>query len=153
MSCKAAIIDKYPKASPADPVEEILEIMKKGKVETVPVVDEDGSLVGVFSLLVMMKALLPVSVAVSGGVNMDIVIPAAPGIAKRLNKVHMLHISDLMERRVNAVAPQTAIWEALNLLVQGGSPLFVADPKTGRYLGTITSQSALEELNRMKEAE
>jgi predicted transcriptional regulator len=152
MSIKTAITDKFLSVSPDDTVEDALKALKKAKVETAPVLDDQGRLLGVFSLQALMKNLLPVSVPMNDGITLDITIPAGPGIAKRLNKVHFLSVSAVMERKVNAITSETPVWEAINFLVQYGSPLIVVEYQTGKAIGIMTAQSALDELNRMKDA-
>jgi CBS domain-containing protein len=152
MSCRAAMTEKFTTVSPGDAVESVLKDMKKSKIDFMPVVDEAGKLAGLFSLQILMKNLLPVSVPVTGGFGPDVKLPAAPGIAKRLNKLHTLVVSDLMDRKVNTISPEIPIWEAVNLLVQQGSPLLVVE-QSGKAVGMITAQSALDELNRLKDFE
>ena len=100
-----------------------------------------------------MKNLLPVSVSMSEGFQLDISIKAAPGIAKRLRKVAQLNVGDVMEKKVGAVQPDTPTWEGVNILVQHGAPLMVVEGETGRFAGVITFQSALDELERLKDSE
>ncbi len=152
MSIQTAITKTFVSVSPGDSVEDALKSLKKAKIDSAPVLDEQGRLLGVFSLQILMKNLLPVSVPMNDGIELGITIPAGPGIAKRLNKVHFLNVADIMERKVNAITAETPIWEAINYLVQHGSPLVVVDYQSGKALGLMTSQSALDELNRLKDA-
>lgn len=153
MPCHAAMTKRYLSLSPDEPVEEALARMKQEKVESAPVVDEDGKLAGLFSIQVLMKNLLPVSVAVSGGVQLDVAVRAAPGIAKRLRKVGPLKVADLMDRKPVSVNPETPTWEGVNTLVTNGAPLFVVERETGVLTGVITFQSAFDELERLKDSE
>ncbi len=152
MSCVSAMTKDFITVSPGDSVAKVLQDFKKSKTEYAPVLDASGKPAGIFSLQSLMKNLLPVSVAVSGGVSLDIQIPAAPGVAKRLNKVHTLTVGDVMDRSVNSVARETPVWEAVNMLVQHGAPLLVTE-QNGKAIGMITMQSALDELNKMKDSE
>ena len=151
MSCKNAMTEKFIAAHPDDGVENILKTMKKAGVESMPVIDSQERLVGIFSLKILMKNLLPVSVEING-IEADVTIAAAPGIAKRLHKIPSLSVNDVMDRKVFAVSPDTAIWEGVNLLMQHDAPLTVVDQGSGKVLGIITYQSALDELNRMRDA-
>lgn len=153
MSIQKAIIDKFLTLAPEDSVENALKSLKKAKVDSAPVTDEEGRLVGLFSLQSLLKNLLPVSVPMNDGIILDVKVRAAPGIAKRLHKVNMLRVSDLMERKVNVVAPETPIWEAVNFLVQYGSPLVVIDQQSAQTVGIITTQSMLDELDRQKDSD
>ncbi len=126
--------------------------MKKAKVDAVPVIDHEGELLGIFSIQSLMRNLLPISVAVGGGVQLDVKVAAAPGIARRFDKIHSLSVSDVMDRKVVAVDPDMSLWEGINLLVQYGAPMPVVERGTGKTLGLITYQSALDEILKMKDA-
>lgn len=153
MPCHAAIVKKYPVLSPEDGVEGALQRMKKEEIEAAPVVDKDGKLVGLFSIQGLMKSLLPVSVAMADGINLNISLQAAPGIAKRLKKTESMTVADVMEKKITSVQPETPTWEGVNILVQKGAPLMVVERETGRLSGVITFQSALDELERLKDSE
>ena len=99
MPSHAAMVSKPVTVSPDLNVEKAIETLQKNKIDAAAVVDEEGALVGLFSLTVMMKNLLPVSVVVQDGIQLDIPIKAAPGIAKRLRKVYPLTVAEIMERK------------------------------------------------------
>lgn len=154
MPCSAAMIEKALTVPPEMEVEQALKEMKKKKVEYAAVVNGSGVMEGVFSVSSLIRNILPVSVAISGGLQMDVTVRAAPGIAKRLRKVYPLAVADLMDRKFPVVYPQTPIWEGVNLLAShGGSPVFVVEGENNRFIGMMTSGSALEELQRMQESE
>lgn len=155
MPCHAAMIDQFITLSPDDEVEKALGVMKKANIDMAPVVDGTGGVIGIFSLKTLLENLLPVSINLKDGTQLSgVTLGAAPGIAKRLKKVFPLKVSDLMERQFTAVYPDTPLWEGVSQLVQnGGRPVFVIEPKSGRPLGVITTQSALDELNRLKDSE
>ncbi len=152
MPCHAAMTEKFVTLSEDQLVEEALFLMEKEGVDIAPVLDDDGAFVGVLSLRIIMQNLLPVSVSMADGLQLDVQIRAAPGIAKRLRKVLPLKVSDLMQRNVMHVSPETPLWEGVNLLVQHAEPVLVIDNKTNKVLGMIDGHSALNELNRMQEA-
>lgn len=153
MPCHSAMIEKPTTISPDETVEKVLKLMKKKKVEYVPVVDGKGVVQGLFSYEVLLKNLLPVSLAGSDGLNLGVTVRAAPGIAKRLKKVEALPVADFMKRKVKAVFPETPIWEGVNHLVMHGPPLLVVENESGKLVGLITGESILEELQRIKDSE
>ena len=153
MPCSAAMTEKPLVLAPETEVEAALKEMKKKKTEHAAVVNKAGVIEGVFSIGGLVRNILPVSVAVSGGIQMDVTVRAAPGIAKRLRKVYPLAVADLMDRKFPAVYPQTPIWEGINLLAGHNSPVFVVEGENNRFIGMITGASALEELQRMQESE
>lgn len=151
MSSRAAMNDKFLSASPGDGVEKTLNAMKKAGVSMIPVVDETGAAVGVFTIDLVLENLLPLSVAMNDGTQLDVRIGAAPGIAKRLKKVLPLSVGDLMSRKFGAVYPETPLWETVNQIVMNGKPLVVVEPQSGKALGIIDSRTAFDELNRLKD--
>lgn len=146
------MIEKPLKLSPDTPVEKALAQMKKGKTSYAVVTNEDGILEGLFSAQILIKSLLPVSVPVSAGIPLDINLRAAPGVAKRLKKVLPLPVSDFMERKMNLVRPESPIWEGVNALMAYGEPLIVVEDEDLKFLGIITSASAVNDLQDMEEA-
>lgn len=153
MPSHAAISEFFLSFPPDMEVEKALKELKKKKQDAAIIIDENGKVEGEFSLQSTLKNLLPVSVAMADGIQLDVTVRAAPGIAKRLKKVHPLKVSDLMERKIHAIAPETPIWEAVNHLVNTCAPLWVIDRETGKCLGMITAQSAMDELKRLQESE
>lgn len=154
MPCHAAIIEKALSIKVDSTIEKALKDMKKAKVEYAPVLDEEGIIVGLLSYHILMKNLLPVSLTMKDGVQMDVNIPAAPGIAKRLRNVLLLTVDTVMERKnFPVVYPETPIWEGVHMMVQTGLPLTVIDPESQKYIGFITQTSLLEELQRLQESD
>ncbi len=153
MPCHAAITKKSLTLKPDMEVEKALKELNKKNIDEATVVNDDGQVLGLFSLTIVMKNLLPVSVPMSDGIVLDVTVRAAPGIAKRLKKVNPLKVEDLMERKVPMVNPDTPIWEAVSHLVSGHSCLVVVEGETQKYLGMVNAASAMEELKRLQESE
>ena len=153
MPCHSAMIENPLSVKSDEEVGEVLAKLKKAKTQYAPVLDEDDKLVGMFSYEILLKNLLPVSVAMADGIQLDVTVRAAPGIAKRLKKVYHLPVSDFMERKVNAVHPETPTWEGINFLIMHGAPLVVVDSETEKLAGLMNGESALDELIRLKDSE
>lgn len=149
MPCHSAIVKKIVTASPDDAVEVVLKSIKKGKVQACAIIDEDGAFLGIFSMKILLKNLLPVSVAMTNGVQIDIKVTAAPGVAKRLANVKTLSVSELMERKPDTVFPDAPIWEGVSVLTNNGSPLAVVD-SNGKFQGFITYDSLVDDLESMQ---
>lgn len=149
MPCYSAIVDKKVTVSPDETVEKALKAIKKGKVNAVAVIDEDGQFHGIFSMKVLLNNLIPVSVAVNEGVHLDVKLPAAPGVAKRLNNVKPLAVSEVMDRKPQSVLPDAPVWQGVSLLTKNGSPLCVVDDK-GKFHGLITYESLVDDLENIE---
>ena len=154
MPCHAAIAEKSLTIKVDTTIEDALKAMKKAKTEYAPVIADDGEILGLLSYHILMKNLLPVSVNMSDGLQMDIKIPAAPGIAKRLRNVMLLTVDTVMERKeFPLVYAETPTWEGVNMMAQTGLPLTVVDAETRKYIGFITQTSLLAELQRLQEGD
>ena len=153
MPSHAAIADKHLTIPPDMEVEDALKELKKKKMAEAVVVDESGVAVGLFSLRIVMQNLLPVSVAMSDGIQLDVKVRAAPGIAKRLKKVHPLPVETLMDRKFAYIYPETPIWEAVHHLVHTSPSLIVVEAENKKFVGMITAESAMAELKRLLDSE
>lgn len=153
MPCHAAMMNKVATLSSDLTVEDALKVLDKHKADALPVLDAEGVFQGMFGRRILMKNLLPVSVAMSDGIQLDVKIPAAPGIAKRLKKVLPLPIQEFLDRKVPYVQPEMALWQCVSVIVQHGGPLPVLEAETKKFVGLISEESALSELIRLKSSE
>ncbi len=145
MPCHAAIVEKSVSVLPSETIENALLLIRKHKVNAVAVIDEKGVFQGIFSMKVLLNSLIPVSVAMNEGVQIDVKLTAAPGVAKRLSNVKPLPVSELMVRKPLSVTPDAPIWKGVGLLTKNGSPLCVIDDK-GKFHGLITYESLVNNL-------
>lgn len=148
MPCHYATTDKDVVIDPDLTVEKALKFIKKNKIATACVVDKDGHLLGLFSEKILLKNLIPVSVAMADGVHIDVRVGAAPGVAKRLSKTKMLSVSEVAERKFISVDSDAPLWEAVSLITRHGGPLVVLD-KNEKFFGLITYQTLIEALDEM----
>ncbi len=151
MPCHCAMISKLITVTTNQEIGEVLTVLEKNKIDAVPVLSESGSVEGVFSVQLLLKNLLPVSVTTGDGMGADVKIGAAPGVAKRLRHVKNIPVSELMDKNLNIVAPETPIWEGVNMLVHQGAPLLVVESATGKLIGMITEQSLIDDMERAQE--
>lgn len=152
MPCHSALLENVVVADPETLVEKVLKDMRKKKARLCVVVDEDGALLGYLDMQVLLKNLLPVSLSVQvPGKRADLMVGAAPGIAKRLRKVKPVAVTNVMERKFHSVFPNTPIWEGVQMLVEHGSPIFVLDEDTENYVGAMDEGTAIAELERMQD--
>lgn len=149
MSLTNALSEKYVSLSASDSVETALKALDRKDAESAAVVNQQGSIEGVFSLYTLLKNLLPIGLSVG---DLPLSVGAAPGLAQRLNKIPGLNVGDVMDRKVPVLPPETSIWEAVNLLLGTSTPVFVAEQGSGKAIGVITIESVFKELNRTKEA-
>lgn len=150
MPCKDAIVANPVTGRPDQTVEEIMDVLEKNRIRTVPIVDSENKLLGLFGFDQILKGLLPVAATMEDGLQrLDFVVGAAPGIAKRLRKMKPKPVSDYMKTDCHVVYPDTPTWEAVRLLTKYGSPIPVVDRVSGKMVGIISEQSAIVDLKRI----
>lgn len=149
MPCHTAISPVKITVKPNDYVEDVLGMLHGEHVTHAAVLDDDGTLAGVFSFKTLLGSLIPVSVAMAGGVQLDVNVVAAPGVAKRLNNVKRHPVSEVMDRKPHKVSPDAPIWEGVSLLIRNGGPLCVCDDNDV-FHGFITYSSLITDLENMQ---
>ena len=149
MPCHSAIVKNGICVSPDDSVEDVMKTLKKSKAQAAAVVDDDGLFLGVFSLKILLKNLIPVSVAMANGIQVDVQVTAAPGVSKRLSNIKPLSVLEVVERKPTTISMDSPLWEGVGLLVKHGSPLVVVDGE-GKYKGFVTHESLIESLESVR---
>ena len=152
MPCETAILTEVYTVSPDMNVAEALNYVREKQVRAMPVINEDGHMVGMFSLESILKNLLPVAVTMEEGLQrLGFVMGAGPGIAKRLRKAKAQTVADVMEKDIVVAHPATALWEVVRLIAKYGSPIPVVEEDSGKFVGIITEQCALNDLEKILE--
>lgn len=146
MSCKDTMITDVAKATPTQTVQDIMNIFETRRFNSVPVVDADNKVVGIFSMHSLFQNLLPNSAKMEGGVdNLEFLSESEAGVAKKMRTLCATPIGEVMESNPPLVGPETTAWEAVRLMAQFGSPIMVVDGDQ-KLLGIITTQSLLERM-------
>ncbi len=152
MPCENAMITEVVTATADMTVEEVIKLMHDHNIRMVPVLEKDGTLMGVFGNRHLMKNLLPVSVTMEDGLQrLDFIAGATPGVAKRLRKLKPQKVGTLVEKEIMVVRPDTSTWEGVRLIAKYGMPLPVVEKNSGKFLGIISEQSLIDELQRIIE--
>ncbi len=132
---------------PDTTVEQALAIFKEKSIRNVPVVDEGGSFVGLFGLKEVLTNLLPKAAIIEDGLeSLSFIQGAAPGIAKRLKKLHSVEVSELMNTTPHSVECETSTIEALRVMARNGSPVVVRETGTENFKGIISRKTLLDDL-------
>lgn len=141
------MIDQYITVSPDQTVDDVMHLFDREHIRSVPVCEKDGKIVGVFSLRSILKQLLPLAAVIEDGLpNLEFVIGAAPGAAKRLKKLKNKRISEVMDTEFAVAHPDTPTWEIVRLMTRYGSPVPIVDEKTKVIKALVSSQSLLHGL-------
>ncbi|WP_319498336.1 CBS domain-containing protein [uncultured Cohaesibacter sp.] len=150
MPCKDAMIDKVISLTPDLTIEEALAILEAERIRTAPVLSKDNTLLGMFGFMSVMKKVLPVSVTMADGLeHLDFARGAKPDIANRLKDLKAKTVDCAMDEKPTVLSPDLSVWEGILKLTKHGSPLPVVESQTNTFLGILTEQSAITELEQI----
>ena len=155
MSCRDALVTNILTATSDQTVEAILKDMRKNNISLVPIIDSDNVLVGQFSIGLLLEDTLPVSLAVGGAAGgeksmTNVVIPAASGLSRRLQRSLAAPVSALMERPAYILHPDASLETAIQQVRQAGNPVPVVERDKNILLGLISQESILDSLEKNK---
>ncbi len=144
MSCKDSMLKTPIVAKMTDSVEVVLSLLETNKIRAVPVVDNNGRLVGMFGLGHILNSLLPVSARMEDGVKkLGFVMGAMPDIAERLSGIMNEAIETHMNTDTHVLHPDTPSMECVRMVVKYGSPIPVVNADNGHLVGLVTEQTIL----------
>lgn len=134
-------------------VAEALQAMCDHKVHNIPVVDKNGSFVGLFSLRRIAQALLPMAAQMdeeSLEVSMAFVTDSADAYLERLLKIGHKPISGLLEKKkkLRFCKPDTPIPRILQLLSENPTslPVLVVTGKHKKVVGMVSTWDVLTKI-------
>nr|WP_321456235.1 CBS domain-containing protein [uncultured Cohaesibacter sp.] len=150
MPCKDATIESVVSLKPDQTVGDAMRILEAARIRYAPVLSEDNTLLGMFGFMSVLGEMLPVSVTMADGLDhLDFVRGAKPSIAQRLEAIKSKTVESAMDKKPVTLSPDLAVWEGILKLTKHGSPLPVVESGTNKFLGILTEQSAITELERV----
>ncbi len=156
MPCRHAMIQEGLVTSTKETtLEQALEIFDKHKIRSIPVVDADNNLLGLFNFHQLLVTILPIPSGVGHNldpldISLDHLFGQSEWLSERLHNHLHRSIGDLMIKDLKTVNPDTPIGEGVRLLAHYGSPVAVTDENSNKLIGIITSQSVIKVLLEMK---
>ena len=131
-------------------VEDALRALAMHHHRAAPVIDDNGVYKGMFSTHEVIKSLVP-SYLVGAEMRLDFAAGLSPHLAQKLRDVFPSrvgdHVSSDSDVKMNS---HTHALEALRILTKYGSPVPVVDEETGKLVGLISDQSAIEGLLKVE---
>ncbi len=150
MPCKDAILPDPVVGKKGQTVEELITLLEEKHIRSVPIVDDNNVLLGLFGYDQILDNLLPVSARMEDGLQkLDFIIGAAPGVAKRLKKLYPKLVDEVLDTECCVVHPNTPTWEAVRLIVKYASPIPVVNEENGKLLGIVTEQSLITDFKKI----
>jgi len=155
MYCRNALVPKVVTAGPDQTIADALKLLDEHGIRALPIVDPTGKLTGYFNFNVVLSNLLPGPVTVEhhglmdANLRLDFLVDAEDHVAKHLSELLPVKLSEVMDKDVKVVHPDTPLWEGIRRLFQYGSPMPVVDKDTGKLLGLLSVQSVMCELAKI----
>jgi len=145
MSCSSSMITDVIKAGPDNTVEEILRLVQEHSVRAIPIVDDKGAFLGMFSMHQFLHQILPIAVTMERGLdNIDFVTKSSHNIVEKMLEITQKKVSEVMDKTVVSLHPEIPTLEAIRVVVRHGSPIPVLEKGTNRLVGLITEQSLVQ---------
>ncbi len=156
LTCQDVMVspDRQLTVSPDTSVKDAFQLFKQHRARFLPVVDENGVYLGVFTAPTLLKLLLPKAATI--GVNTDSMRVSIGSLGfmsltsedfqDRLETLQHENVRDNMSSPVNipVVSPSTPIMEGIFLYYKYKRHVVLVEPDTGRFVGTVSSNSLLE---------
>jgi CBS domain-containing protein len=161
MPCRDAMITDVITARADQTVADAVALFEKNKITSVPIIDDENKVIGVFSFTHLLENILPMSLAVGNGFNgplarlkhmeisLDSLSEAKPWVAKRLILELPKKLQGTMIQSPAMVRPDTPLREGIRKLVKYGSPLVVVKDDSNTLEGLITYHKTLLALNNL----
>ncbi|SDK50892.1 CBS domain-containing protein [Aliiruegeria lutimaris] len=137
---------------PEESVAKAFNIIKRSRARFLPVVDHDGKYVGVFTAPTLLKLILPKAALI--GLEHTRVPLSSLGFMSlseadfnaRLEQLKYEKVGDNLSNPDNipVTAPETPIMEGIFLIHQYKRHVILVDPKTNRFVGTLSANSLLD---------
>jgi CBS domain-containing protein len=129
-------------------------VIRRSRTRILPVVDENGKYIGVFTQPTLMKLLLPKAATIGsdrdnwrGRIgNLSFMSLSKEDFDAELERLKTVKVSDNLSNPNNipVAAPNTPIMEGIYLIHKFKRHVILVDPKTGRFVGTVSPNSLLD---------
>lgn len=146
---------------PGESVATAFNVIKRSRARFLPVVDESGKYLGVFTAPTLLKLFLPKAVLISpaGTIgkgksktrrgqldNLSFMRLSEEDLNAQLERLKDERVVDHMSDPDNipVAAPDTPVMEGIFLIYQYKRHVILVEPKTGRFVGTLSANSLLD---------
>lgn len=153
MTVKTIMSNELQTLTPDVTVGEAMLKMCEHKVHNLPVVDENGAFVGLFSLRRVTHALLPVAAQISDirlDFDMSFLSDQSDNYLLRLRELGTRPVADLLEKKkkLRFCTPETPIPRLLQLLSENPTtlPVVVLEGKKKKVVGMVSTWDVLNKI-------
>ncbi|HUW51691.1 MAG TPA: CBS domain-containing protein [Sulfuricella sp.] len=128
---------------PGENLMKALELMLENKTNHLPICDTDGTFIGVISTNAILRALIPASARVEGGLsNLKFVGDGVRMLTTHLHGLENLKVGEFAKKDMPVLQEDSPILEAVLLLSQTHAPLPVVG-KDGKMRGVLSRRALL----------
>lgn len=161
MPCRNAMITDVITATADQTVSDALDLFLEHSITSVPIVDKNNCVIGVFSFTHLLMNILPMNLGLTDQsvgplarlkhmeISLDNLYEAKPWVAHRLKKELPKTLANTMIQSPALVHPDTPLREGIRLLVKHGSPLVVVKNDDNSLEGLITYHKTLTALKAL----
>jgi len=139
---------------PDDTITTALKLMCENSVHNLPVVDHDGTFLGLFSLRRLSRELLPKAAKLDENsllMHINFMPDDTDNLLKRLSKLGNKPVSSLLEKtsKIRICKPDTSLPELLQLLFESPTslPVVVVEGKKKKLAGMVSNWDVLTKLS------
>jgi CBS domain-containing protein len=149
MSCTHLMWINPPTLGVNHSVEDAAHALLRSRVRSLPVVDDDGQLVGMFGIHQLLELMAPRIANIEHGLqNMAFVNDDIADLRRRLGASSNLTVGELMSRDYTTLSPDSPLTQAVQLLHCGADSLPVIAKNTGGLLGLVTYWGVLKAVTK-----
>lgn len=139
--------------SPNENLKHALELMLENQVNHLAVCDENKLFVGMLSTNAIIKALVPASAQVEGGLSdLKFIGDAVRLLTAHLQKLQKFKVGEFTKRDISVLHGDSPILEAAKLLAASSSPLPVVS-MSGELIGVLSRRALLSYLLAQEQAQ
>lgn len=157
LTCKDVMVDDQPILRPTDTVSKAFLLMRQKGIRFLPVVEETGNYVGVFTSPTLIKLLLPraMTIQLSGGkknnkslsnlgfYNID-EATFHQSLVEEKDEPVVNHLSD--PGNIPILAPDTSVMEGVLMLHKYKRHVILVKPKSNKFVGVLSINSVLKKM-------
>lgn len=129
---------------------EALHTIHNRGVRYLPVVDEEGNFVGIFSSLTLMRLLLPQTFSINMGkmpVDLNFMRTDIDELRERLGERSHESISKhIISEDIQTCTPDSSIMEAIHLLHAHHAHVIITEPDSRKFVGIVTINGLLDHI-------
>ena len=147
MTCESLMTTHLPTLRHSDAVEQAVQALLDHHVPGLPVVDDQGRYLGIFSQCRLLGHLLPKAATLDGGLpDLAYVEESFADVRERFRNLKDQRVGDYLDTKVTVLHPDTSLMQAVLTLYRNQSLLPVVEKDTRKLVGVVSSWEALAAL-------